>query len=719
MKLLILILSVLTGFVINTSAQNIPQQRKFFHDNIDNAQRKILMLDGKDDNLYVATAIPEVNIQLSNIIGRSVDQLQMEVENNSSLDNNSKIKYLRGISEIINSYYNYYRFKKLQAVQLIDLWKAFAEAVKLEMNGSSILPVIETNELEIGQLLIDNYAFQKNAGIKPGKDVIVLKSCERNPYKTMAILTQNPYNVYADSLIKGVAYRDQEELYNYASASNNLAKKISEVDDPLVKLISKLSKMKSGRQYFPFLDNLYRGKQSIEEIDKAADDNVKYYKLLVATQIDYADRLRQGDTPIVMQTLTKKLQQKAIEVFINEINALHEEKDEVRFKILDQLTAQELYYLAVLGETEIYTSSYTRGVYPKIFQKMKFPRADSLLMSVKFDHFKKFIKVAANYNTLDDFLKRMEKENAVVLMTAFVNNLDKTSTLEDAVDVADSYASISDKEVKTLILKQVQQNLEEATSERAKRIYGIMHTIFISKDTSTNAEVFEKLGIPPVYYMPNQLLKDSSGRIIVQQFFYGDKDGLNIFNAFIRQFNAAGWKMTATPQWIVMTSNKGVPVSIYSNRPLDTEQDLDVKAQQALSAYLESKGLYPSVVIHRGHSYYTNSTIKQLPTSAKVVFLGSCGGYHNLHDVLSICPEAHIIATKQTGTGLINLPLINILTDDMRRGKNLNWTQIWSELEKQFKKNENFEDYIPPHKNLGAIFIMAYSKAEENDYATN
>ena len=140
MKLLILILSVLTGFVINTSAQNIPQQRKFLHDNIDNAQRKILMLDGKDDNLYVATAIPEVNIQLSNIIGHSVDQLQMEVENNSSLDNNSKIKYLRGISEIINSYYNYYRFKKLQAVQLIDLWKAFAEAVKLEMNGSSILP---------------------------------------------------------------------------------------------------------------------------------------------------------------------------------------------------------------------------------------------------------------------------------------------------------------------------------------------------------------------------------------------------------------------------------------------------------------------------------------------------------------------------------------------------------------------------------------------------
>ena len=45
------------------------------------------------------------------------------------------------------------------------------------------------------------------------------------------------------------------------------------------------------------------------------------------------------------------------------------------------------------------------------------PKSDSLLMSVKFNHFKKWIKMAANYNLhWMIFLKRMDQSNAQVLM---------------------------------------------------------------------------------------------------------------------------------------------------------------------------------------------------------------------------------------------------------------------------------------------------------------
>jgi hypothetical protein len=94
--------------------------------------------------------------------------------------------------------------------------------------------------------------------------------------------------------------------------------------------------------------------------------------------------------------------------FIREINARHSEPDNVRFRRLDGLTPQELYYLAVLGEDEIYTSSYTRGVYPAIFARMANPRGDSLIMSVQGDYFRKFIKMAAGYNTLTHFLGTMD-----------------------------------------------------------------------------------------------------------------------------------------------------------------------------------------------------------------------------------------------------------------------------------------------------------------------
>lgn len=710
------ILSVLLFLItsLTTIAQDLPASRQLFHEKIDVARSRIDLLDGNKDAFYKATNLRQVNEKISRLMYNSVDELINSIEQNDSLDNNTKIKYLRGIAEMFDGFFNGYRYGRLLPVQIMPLVESFLESTHLEMNGESIFPVIEKNEFEIGQILTANFIFQQDSELEKANDLIVLKQCLRFPHRILPILTNNPNNRYADSLIIIAAKRDPEELYNYASAYNPLAKKIGKVNDTLVHFISTLARMKAGRQYFPFLDNLYRGKITIEQIDNATDSEITYYKLLVATQIDYAGRLQMGDTPVVMETLTNRLKQKAVEVFINEINGLHEERDAIRFKILDKLSGPELYYLAVLGETEMYTSSYVNGIYPKMFQNMKVPRSDTLLSLVNYDHFKKFIKVAANYNTLDNFLKRMEKENAVALMKAFVNNLDKTKSLEDAVDVADSYASIKDKELNTLILKEVEENFAAAKTKKAKTIYGILNTIFKSRDNAAKNDMFEKLGIPPVYYMPNSMLKDSAGRIIVQQFFYGDKDGETVFNSFIRQFKALGWKMTSAPEWVVMTSTgKGTPVSIYSNRPLDTEKDLDEKAQEALGRYLASKNMSPTVIIHRGHSYYTNSTIRQIPESAKVVFLGSCGGYNNLNDVLSICPTAHIISSKQVGSGLINLPLINAMAEDMRKGQNLNWPQIWKTLSMKLKGNDSWEDYVPPHKNLGAIFIMAYSKAEE------
>jgi hypothetical protein len=365
-----------------------------------------------------------------------------------------------------------------------------------------------------------------------------------------------------------------------------------------------------------------------------------------------------------------------------------------------------------LGETDIYTSSYLK-VYERIFQRMKNPNSDSLLISVNFDHFKKFIKMAANFNTLNDFLKRMEKGNAEILMKAFAGNLERTNDLEDAVDVADSYASISDQNLRKLILDEVQTNLTQlskGSNKRGATIYDLLNTIFASMDTTSNINLSSKFGIPTIYNLNNTDLRDSSGKIIIQQFFYGDKDGMAQFNSFIGAYSNPNWKIIKKPEWVEVSSTKGTPEIIYANKPLDETKDLDAEAQANLGEYLETKGIDPTVVIHRGHSYYVKSTIDQLVPSAKLVLLGSCGGYHNLHDVLEISPYAHIIASKQVGSGTINQPMIIAITETLRQGKNLNWPEMWKNFRKQFKGNEMFDDYIPPHRNLGAIFIMAYNK---------
>lgn len=693
----------------------IPLMRKIFHENVDKVQRTIDNLDRKDDKAFNIGDNEEVNLQVSYGLFTKVDNLQTQIEVDSTLDRNDKIKFLRGLTEVLSGYDVAYRARSIKHDQLPALIDAYTEGMYLEARGQSITPLIHDVDLEIGQILVRSFPFQKNGGLDESKDLLVLKECKRDPRRIMPVLRANPDVRFADSLLIIVARTQQEDIYNYAQSTNSvLGRRIHAIEDPLIKTIATLATMNTGRLYFPFLDKLYKGELTLDEIKKNLDDEYKYYRLLVNTQVDYAERVRRRDTPMAMQAVTSMLRKKAIENFINVINGLHDEPDHIRMKKVEPLNAQELYFLCVMGETEIYTSSYLK-TYDRIWQRMKTPQSDSLLVSVHFDHFKKFIKMAAGYNTLNDFLKRMPKHNAETLMRSFVNGLEKTGNLEDAVDVADSYASISDEALRKLIQEEIQKNLVQlnGNDKRGFIIYELMNNIFSSMDSGSSVDIAAKYGIPPIYNVPNASLKGEGGKIIVQQFFYGDKDGMSVFNNFRNAYRGLGWKVVEKPHWIEVSSTKGVPVTIYANRALDETKGLDAEAQQKLAQYLSTNNLDPTVVIHRGHSYYVNSTIQQLAPSAKVILLGSCGGYHNLQPVLETCPFAHIIASKQIGSGTVNQPMIIEITEQLRQGKDLNWPVLWRGFEKRFVKNPLFDDYVPPHKNLGALFIMTYNKVME------
>jgi hypothetical protein len=99
--------------------------------------------------------------------------------------------------------------------------------------------------------------------------------------------------------------------------------------------------------------------------------------------------------------------------------------------------------------------------------------------------------------------------------------------------------------------------------------------------------------------------------------------------------------------------------------------------------------------------------------------LGSCGGYNNLSEVLKISEDAHIISSKQVGTKTVNEPILQAINNTLTAGKDIEWLPMWRELEAGFQKDpaakEKFDDYIPPYKNLGAIFIKSYRKAMDQD----
>ena len=699
-----------------------PEFRRLInHEAIDKEQSNLLASDGRMDKQFVVSANDEINMMLTNTLVGTVDDFQVKTETDSLLDHRLKVNYLTGIANMLKYIRLNWQSKKVNVLHLPVIIEAYDYSIKTDHSGQSIEPTIRALPYDVGTAVLASGIFERNAGYKSAKDLLILKYCSLKPEETFITLKNNPNVPFVDSLVKVVARKYPAQLYTYAQANNKLGAIIRGIhNDEFVKAVVRMSKSKSGQQYFPFLDNIVKGKMSFEEIDVAEVDSIQYYKLLVKTQLDYMDRLLNKDTAVAFKELTAKLEKKAKDVFITTINGLHNETDAVRFRCIQSLSAEELYYLAVLTDGLIYTSSYTNGVYPLMMKKIN-NRGDSLLMAVRFDHYRKFISQAAAYNTLANFLATFPgHDNAADLMKAFVGGLEKTEGLEDGVDVADSYASIieTNKKLAADVLSLVQENYQrnlKANNRKGIVIYNILNKLFLSADSTQNIDLTKELGIPPVYNVPFSSLTNAKGEVVAQVFFYGDKDGQGIFIGFQNMFAGSNWTIDrSNPQWVVIKSVKGNPVVIYANKPLPEETGEDDQAQQALGAYLQKNNLHPTVTIHRGHSYFANSTIGYMSPSSRIVFMGSCGGFHLIDSILHKSTDAHIIASKQIGKTSINKPFFLLLTEKLRNGSNIDWIPFWQEF-KSKAAVEGFEDYIPPYKNLGAIFIKSYRKAMGED----
>ncbi len=692
-----------------------PINRARWHDLIDKEQKNALKADKKADNFLNVSADEEINFLVTQALTKRIDALQCVIERDTIMSPQGKIRYLDGIEELLKNFTAAFRSGKINASNLPRMIEMYEAVMQKDKTSVSIENIISKNNYEVANAVLSTGAFNTNPAYKTSRQILLRKYTATHPERIFAMLKDNTDVPFRDSLILIAAYKYPTLLYDYAAANNKLGYAIRKIDDPLVKAVTKMATSDgSGQLYFPFLDNIIKGSQTIEEIDAVKNDDVKYYKLLVKTRLDYLNRSLQKERLYGMAALNKRMENRAKEYFVKTINALHEQPDAVRFRILQQLNAQELYYLAVLSESEIYTSSYTRGVYPAIMQKIG-QRGDSLLMSVSFDRYKKFIKIAAGFNTLSNFLSTFpDDEKKQSLMTAFVNGLEKSTGLEDGVDVADSYASIAEtiKPLAAQMLQNVKYNYDRNLSNNDQRgmvMYNLLYKLFLSADSSNNINLSKEFGIPPVYSVAYSSLANESQQVVMQVFFYGDEDGRNNYAGFMRQFSGANWKISSNPQWVTINSTRGKSIIIYANKPLDEEKDEDAKAQEALDDYLAQKNTEPTIVVHRGHSYYASYTIAQIKPAAKIVFLGSCGGYHLIHDVLKLAPDAHIISSKQIGKGVINQPFFNILNEKLRNGNNIDWIPFWNEFKRTAGSVEGFDDYIPPHKNLGAIFIKAYN----------
>jgi hypothetical protein len=725
MKQLIFLLGVLSLSVFTVNAQKkekkdpwlstdlwepIPINRQLAHDRIDEQQKACDLTDGVADGKVFLFNNPTGSTKMTDILIKRVDQLQIILEN-QPMDHWKKTKYLGYIEKNLLQAKDELSEAKAEPDYYISLFKNFEGIFKIqEKEEGSAAPFINN---QFNKAMYGNLNMLKEDTL--ATYAVYDNMARRYPNDMLPKLGEFYDMPAAETLVASVARQKPNLILTYATSTSFERYPVRRSQDPLVRSIVQVAdQAKNPLRALTFLDEINDKSMTLTQVNTITADNALYYRNLITK--------RTKANSLTKRMLDRESTLMALE-YVRTMNELHDAQDPVRFKCIEPLTAREMYYLMVLCGDEIYTSTFV-GTFNRMLVKMAPIKGDDFLNQLNLDKFRTFIRMCAGYNKLSEFLGTMDEPRRNTLMASFVKGIDKNTEtdVEDAVDVADAFGSIQDENLLLYLRDEVKKEYERnylQNNVRGLITYFLLHTLCTSiiNPASNSEQLQAQLKVPPIAYVPNKSLLSADGVVYQQVYFYGDEDGKSSFNNFMANYKSAtDWKVEKTEKWVKISSLVGKPTVLFANMPLD--EPADEEAQKLLIKYLDEQGIKPAIVIHRGHSYHLPLTLKHLSAEDKIIILGSCGGYHNLSTILTSSEDAHIVSSKQTGTMLVTDPIINAVNKRILEGRDVNWTELWTEVGVQMKTpalQDKFNDYVPPNKNMGALYLKAFKiQMQEN-----
>lgn len=686
----------------NALSQNIYKNYRAISLKIDEEQKRIDLYDGaEDEKIILSNKIAEE--KANEAYFTLMDLMQEAIISSSQND-------LQKFNDLVSL------FNIMQRIQGNNFHFAtyFHEIIE---NAYGILNSKLAGQLEMyiyknTKASIQNVQLFKDEAIAPQ---ILKDAAGKYPNEVLKTLLLISKEDYALELVEHICAVAPNNIKQYFSSSNVINRLVLESNDKIVNTVLQIfmySTPNSPAYYF--LDKIVENPSlsTINKYSQLIENKEAYYLELID--------IRKKKEPLAEFNLEQELKVVSLE-YIRPINDMHLMKDaRERFTSVEKLSPELLYTMMVYTPEEIFTSTFN-GVFDRMINKLDVEQRDRIdfLKSLGYNRFRTFIKLCSGYNTLNRFLEPLEPAAVDSLFQSFVLDLQLFDTdLSEAVDVADSFGSIEDKNLIALIAKHLHlQHLRmiEENNLRGEIIYGLLLSLINEKTDLSVLEGFDSARLFPlegITHIPVDRLFHQKGQNIQHHYFYDDDDGIYSYASFIQAFSNGNWKISDSSEYVVIRSLKGMPVQIFANKPLSERE-----GQQRIRSYFENNEIFPDVVVHRGHSYYANISIEGVTPHTSLVFLGSCGSYHNLTGVADRSEIAHIISSKQIGTAVVNNSILRTLCDEIREGKDLVWEDVWKKLDDGFKSSkydkDKFVDYIPPHKNMGALFIKTFREFTE------
>jgi len=649
--------------------------------------------------------------RLTRFVHSEVDSIRLFIQSSTALPAAEKERATRSLFFFVKELNDGLAKRKTDIYDIPGALETYKTFLKALLNHQQFIQLMAPLGPTPSQLMAVAFAQYKEYPLLD--DIAVYKRVASAPEFILQFLDSKPQFRYADSLVLIAATHDPLKFAAHLErVKPGLRENIRATKNIYLQQIVSLSGDKNASELLPFITEIAENKITTDSILKTRMDVTNYFQLLVNT-------VKESGGPhehsfIFQKLLRNGLREKSIAFYVSQLNELHSSADAVRFASVKGLRPEDLYYIITSSGEELYTSSYL-GLYKRLMEHFKTENADSLFEIVQYDNFRDFMRMAANYNVLGDFLMQMPYEKAGELLKRFISGIesDTDTGLEKAMDVADAFTGLgSATGIIGLIQYELQSNLKRCQLQQQYfgiRLYGILLQVFdLVKQKNELQKLWTTLGNYDV--LKRKALQNKKGEITELILFYGDDDGIASFNSFQKLFaDSNKWNVSRNESWITIRSNSDEPIVIYANLPLDTKEELDLRAQESLFAFLDRQSIEPTVLIHRGHSYHLSNTLKRLRPSVKLAILGSCGAYNNAISIATISPDVQIIGSKKTGSKSINDPIINVINETLLTGQDLAWSEIWEKLSTRFSKDEPalnlFNEYIPPGKNV-SLFVL-------------
>lgn len=654
--------------------------------NIETEKRRIDLFDGTEDQ-YVQLKSKLQSEQATTTYFTAPLDIVRAITNNGLCSDALKIDQLIRVNEILKEVNNknvhfYTRFSPI--FYLIKKVQTVEDDKRLE----SVLRSNVFASLNLIAFYID----------RPVAEEFFNIAARSEPTELLKHYKEFDHKTWSVSVLDEVARVAPMKIKTYLHSWNAVHQSIKESSNRMTEQVYDIFEEKgTATRSYILLNDINDGKLSIDEAHTIARLDNSLFEYLI--------KMRSDDTLSGQHSVDEALKYQCLK-HVRVINDLHEKSDAVRFMSLEKFNAFEIYTLMVYSEDEIYTSTFL-GMYKRMMSKIDAEDTYEFLYRLNFNQFRTFIKMCAGYNELNSFLSKMGEWEKQQLFKKLVEGIEKANdNLSSAVAIADTYGSIRSTNSKYLFEQAITSYYEKVryVDTEAEKLYSIILSVFnlgvSSINTSLNDQALN-LRILPV----DRLYKE--GKNVQQHFFFDDPDGRTSYAHFLGTFRNGKWDVMDKGTYVLLKSRTGMAVEIYANKPTS-----EYAGQDAIKAHFASTGRWPDVVVHRGHSYFASAAIESLTPNAEIVFLGSCGGYNNISQVLKYSPDAQIISSKQIGTMLVNDKLCLELNEVIRKGQDIVWDKLWLTLDKRFAAgsaaDNRFKDYIPPHKNLGALLIKTY-----------